>query len=248
MQKYMICLFKLSMLKERKICVSIPLIDNDFKYLEDTISKAKTAGAHLFEFRFDFIENLDNLEKFIEIVSKERRRSIFTVRPIGEGGYFKGNEEDRKNVLMKVGKIYPLFLDVEYNFILNNEEFADFIESNNIRIIVSWHNFSETPKNDELIELINKMMIYSNYIKIVTTANNFQNSLDILNLYQLTKESKINLLAFSMGEYGILSRVLSSVIGNAPFIYATLGRPLAPGQIKLDQIQQLYSMLKSKLI
>lgn len=236
------------MLKERKICVSIPLNDDEIEYIEDIIRKAKLAGVHLFEFRFDFIKNLNNLDKFIEIVSQESGKSIFTVRHKNEGGNFKGNEIDRINLLMKLGQLRPLFLDIEFNLISNNEEFADYIENNNIRTIVSWHNFSETPKTDELLNLINKMMIYSNYIKIVTTANNIQDSLDILNLYELTSGYKINLLAFSMGEYGILSRVLSSVIGSAPFIYTTLGQPLAPGQIRLEQIQQFYSMLKKKLI
>ena len=34
-----------------------------------------------------------------------------------------------------------------------------------------------------------------------------------------------------MGEAGVLSRILCTLIGNAPFTYASLDKALAPGQL-----------------
>lgn len=235
------------MTKERKICVSFPLNDAELNNIESSIIKAQISGANLFEFRFDYIKDPENIPKFIEIISKYRNKSIFTVRSKHEGGQFFETETKRIGLLKELCKVHPLFLDVEYELISNNEDFADFIESNNIRILLSWHNFKETPSQDQLLNLINKMIIYSNYIKIVTTSNNFHDCLNILKLYEIIG-SKIKLVAFSMGEYGVITRILCSVVGDAPFTYATIGQPLAPGQLQLEQVKQFYSMLKNKLI
>ena len=76
----------------------------------------------------------------------------------------------------------------------------------------------------------------SNYVKIVTTAKTVTDGAKILTLY--SNSSKVNLIAFSMGEEAKFTRILSLHLGS-PFTYVSLGKPIAPGQFSLDQMRSM---------
>jgi 3-dehydroquinate dehydratase-1 len=90
--------------------------------------------------------------------------------------------------------------------------------------------------------MLEKMRIYSNYIKIVTTAINIIDALRILDLYENAAES--NLIAFSMGEAGIISRIMCTIIGRSPFTYAALEKSIAPGQLTIKQMRNIYDKIR----
>ncbi len=58
----------------------------------------------------------------------------------------------------------------------------------------------------------------------------------------------LTLIAFAMGEMGVLSRVLCTVVGRAPFTYASVGAALAPGQLSTDQMKSIYDLFKTKSV
>jgi 3-dehydroquinate dehydratase I len=73
-------------------------------------------------------------------------------------------------------------------------------------------------------------------------ANSSEDALRVLDLYERSDKS-INLVAFSMGEIGVLSRVLCALTPNCPFTYASLDQPVAPGQITIEQMKKLYNRI-----
>ena len=80
------------------------------------------------------------------------------------------------------------------------------------------------------------MKKFSDYVKIVTTAETVNDAVRVLSLYN--NGSKINLIAFSMGEEARFSRILSLHMGS-PLTYVSLGKPIAPGQFSLDEIRSI---------
>ena len=80
------------------------------------------------------------------------------------------------------------------------------------------------------------MKKFSDYVKIVTTAKTVNDAAKILSLYN--NVSKVNLIAFSMGEEARFTRILSLHMGS-PFTYVSLGKPIAPGQFSLDEIRSI---------
>jgi 3-dehydroquinate dehydratase-1 len=134
-----------------------------------------------------------------------------------------------------------MLLDVEFKTIKDNTDFADYLEKQKISILVSWHDFEKTPPDNELSDLLEKMRMYSNYIKIVTTAKNTQDALRLLDLYETA--IGLNLIAFAMGEEGIISRILCTIFGNAPFTYAALEKAISPGQLTIKQMRKLYDRI-----
>ena len=231
----------------KKLCVSVPLFDGELDKIESKIDSLQKENISFIEFRFDYLKEYGNLDTILEMISKYKNQSIYTLRPTNEGGRFPGEEPERLILLKKLAVAEPMLLDLEYNSVLKNDELADFIDHNNVRILMSWHDFTGTPNKESLVDLIDNMRVFSNYIKIVTTAKSIDDSINILGLYKLI-DTSINLVAFSMGELGIISRVLCSIVGNSPFTYTTIEKPVAPGQLTINQMKSIYSLFHNKLI
>ncbi len=235
------------MLIEKKICVSIPLVDEDISGIENKIESVLKEDVSFIEFRFDYLKDFDNVELILEKISKYNKQSIYTLRTITEGGKYAEGDSKRVTLLKKLALARPMLLDLEYTIISTNDELADFIDDNSIRTLISWHDFANTPNQEFLVDLIDKMRVFSHFIKIVTTANTIEDSIRILKLYKLIG-TNLNLIAFSMGELGIISRVLCNIVGDSPFTYATGENAIAPGQLTINQMKSIYSLFQDKLI
>jgi 3-dehydroquinate dehydratase I len=222
-----------------KICVSIA--PQDVLSITRLADQAFEQGAEYVEIRLDFLR-LELLQKAIEAITS-KSRAIFTLRSKGQGGKFVGSEQDRVKWLQKLAEQKPMLLDVELPTLQQNDELADFLDRQRTPLLVSWHDYQETPSNDKIADLLSEMRIYSNYVKIVTTAKSVADSLRLLELYDTA--TGLHPIFFAMGEAGVISRVMCTVIGNAPFTYASLDEPMAPGQLTLAQMRKLYDKMKT---
>ena len=184
---------------------------------------------------------LADLQEALEIVKGISKRAVFTLRSVKQKGKFIGNNEDRIFWLKQLSLTQPMLLDVELQTLLDDDELVDFFTEEKTRILVSWHDFEKTPANNELVDVLGQMRIYSNYVKVVTAARNVHDCVRLLELYDVTTE--LNLISFAMGELGILSRVLCTIYGNAPFTYAALEEAIAPGQLTVQQMRKLYDRI-----
>jgi 3-dehydroquinate dehydratase-1 len=220
------------------ICVSIAAENPE--NLREKINKAFSYGANYIEIRFDFL-NLSDMEQTLKIAENVREKAIFTLRTSTEGGKFKGDNNDRMMWLEKLSIAKPMLVDIEYNTIKDNDDLANYLKKQKIPTLVSWHDFEKTPPKAQLTDMLKKMRIYSNHIKIVTTAINIIDALRILDLYENATES--NLIAFSMGEAGIISRIMCPIIGRSPFTYAALEKSIAPGQLTIKQMRSIYDKI-----
>jgi 3-dehydroquinate dehydratase-1 len=184
---------------------------------------------------------LADLQEALEIVKGISKRAVFTLRSVKQKGKFTGNNEDRIFWLKQLSLTQPMLLDVELQTLLDDDELVDYFTEQKTRILVSWHDFEKTPANNELVDVLGQMRRYSNYVKVVTTARNVHDCIRLLELYDVTAE--LNLISFAMGELGILSRVLCTIYGNAPFTYAALEEAIAPGQLTVQQMRKLYDRI-----
>jgi 3-dehydroquinate dehydratase-1 len=144
--------------------------------------------------------------------------------------------------LYKLAEQKPMLLDVELDTLQANDDLADFLERQKTPVLVSWHDFQKTPPNDKIADILSEMRVYSNYVKVVTTAKSVTDSLKLLELYDTA--TGLNPIFFAMGEAGVVSRVMCTIIGNAPFTYASLDNAVAPGQLTVRQMRRLYDRMK----
>jgi 3-dehydroquinate dehydratase I len=222
-----------------KICVSIAAT-GDVSLLKEQADRAFSFGADFAEIRFDFVSP-NRMQAAIDTVRGIRSKTVFTLRSKDQGGKFAGSEQERIEWLKKLAEQKPMLLDVELDTIKENDELADFLEKT--PILVSWHDFQQTPPSDELADILSEMRIYSNYVKVVTTAKSVEDSLRLLELYEST--TGLHPVIFAMGDAGIVSRILCTIVGNAPFTYTSLEKAVAPGQLTVKQMRKLYDRIAS---
>jgi len=233
---------------KKKICISIPIIETELNDIVNKLVQIQKKDSNiLMEFRFDYLQEFSYLEDILEKISKYKNQSIYTLRSINEGGKFNKGEKERIELMKKLAMVRPMLLDLEYTTISKDNELADFIDNNNVTTLISWHDFIGTPRKEELIDLIDKMRIFSNYIKIVTTAKTIDDSINVMQLYNAI-DSSLNLIAFSMGELGIITRILCNIVGDSPFTYATIDKAVAPGQLTIDQMKTFHEFFHKKFI
>ncbi len=192
------------------------------------------------EIRFDFMEP-NKVPIALNLVKKYLSRCICTLRPRSEGGKFSGSEKNRISILKLIAEYNPHLLDIEYNTIKQNKDLYKYLKNTKTNLLISWHDFSKTPNASFLKTMAKKMRQFSKNIKIVTTANSIKDTLNVLALYKSQKNT--NLIAFAMGDYGRMSRILCTQLGS-PYTYVSLGKPIAPGQFSLNEIKSMFKSRK----
>lgn len=222
-----------------RICVSIAT--EDVQTITKQAAQAFELGADYVEIRFDFLKP-ELLQSAIDASKNIKSKAVFTLRSKDQAGKFAGSEQQRLQWLQKLAEQKPMLLDVELDTLQQNDELADFLERQKTPVLVSWHDFQETPPNDKIADILSEMRVYSNYVKVVTTAQSVNDSLRLLELYDIA--TGLHPIFFAMGEAGVISRVMCTVIGSAPFTYASLENAVAPGQLTVKQMRRLYDRIK----
>ncbi len=215
-----------------KTCVSIA--EKSPKKLRDVLKKA-LKKSDFAELRLDFLKPTQ-VPDALELVKMNLNRCVCTLRPSSEGGMFPGNETERVSILKLLSEYNPYLLDVEYNTLRKNKTLVNYIKKSKTNILVSWHDFKKTPNSSLLNKMFKQMKKFSKNIKIVTNAKSSNDSSRILSLYNRSDNSK--LIAFAMGDYGRISRIICLYLGS-PFTYVSLGKPVAPGQFSLDEVKSI---------
>lgn len=218
-----------------KTCVSIA--ETTPAKVLSTLKKSLIKSDYA-EIRFDFLTPKD-VPRAIQLTKKYHKRCVFTLRPKKEGGRFTGTEKERQSILKLLAEYNPFFIDVEFSA-TKNKDLLTYIKKTKTPILVSWHDFSKTPSTNILMQKHQAMKKISNHIKIVTTAKSIKDTASILSLY---KKQSSGLIAFAMGDFGRISRILCLHLG-APYTYVSLGKPVAPGQFSLDEIKSLQRLQK----
>uniref|UniRef100_UPI004055CE14 type I 3-dehydroquinate dehydratase n=1 Tax=Candidatus Electronema sp. TaxID=2698783 RepID=UPI004055CE14 len=175
-----------------------------------------------------------------------RRPLLFTCRPTWEGGQFAGSEEERIAPLLEAVRLRADYVDLELRAALHSRHcLLEAMEESPTRLILSWHDFKETPSAAELTNLLHQMIASGAHVgKIVTTAQTANDVLRVLALQQEARAAGFPLTAFCMGEAGRISRLATLYLGGY-MSYACLNdaQATAPGQIPAAKMRKLRMLL-----
>ena len=219
-----------------KTCASIA--EKTPKRLKQTLTVALKKSDYA-EIRFDFLHpNL--IPETLHLVRKDLRKCVGTLRPISEGGNFLGSEKNRISILKLIAEYNPFLLDIEFNVLRKNKNLSRYIKNTGTKMLVSWHDFKQTPDISVLKKKLVQMKKFSNNVKIVTMAKSINDTSRVLSLYN---SKDVKLIAFSMGNYGKMSRLLCLLLGS-PYTYVSLGKPIAPGQFSVDEVKSIFTIRK----
>ncbi|MEM2986703.1 MAG: type I 3-dehydroquinate dehydratase [Nitrososphaerota archaeon] len=227
------------MMKKFMICTSLKC-KNNFE-LKNKIKKAFDFGSDYVEIRLDYFKEID-VENFKRIVKPFINKCILTYRL---NGYFNKKLKEKKNIIKELIDLKPAYIDIEEEYYKKMLDLIDYIKNENIQLIISWHDFNGTPSINKLRNILEKIRENGDLYKIVTTAKSINDNYKILSLYDyLNSNEKNKLIAFCMGEKGLISRILC-VFAGAPFTYASLSnQKTAPGQLSIIEMRKIYEIFK----
>lgn len=165
---------------------------------------------------------------------------------INESGLNEIFDQAKKPILYKVTnqsnfeyvlKFKPAYIDLDINANSKLMKKAK-KESPKTEIIISYHNFEETPGDKELKKIFSKIKKKgADIVKIATQANEFTDSLRMLQFLS-ENSGDTKLICICMGEHGKITRATGHLFANY-LMYATLSAKnnTAPGQLTFEQLK-----------
>ena len=224
-----------------RVCVSLP--SKTIDECINLIQKAETLNPDFIEIRLDYLEEFNRVN---EISSYTKIPLIATNKSVEQHGTFSGSEFERQNTLIEAAKNGFEYVDVDLG-IQNQAKLISNLHEHGTKVIVSYHDFINTPSLSELNIILNEMIVLqADICKIITTAQNMKDNLLILNFISEASK-KIKIVCFAMGEFGKHSRLVSPLFG-AYFTFASLDkkRKTAEGQLTLQEMNLAYETLGLK--
>lgn len=191
------------------------------------VERALEAPLPCLELRLDYLETgLAEVRRVLE-EAVARRTVIFTVRRREEGGAWRGGEEERAELYLKLLELSPHYIDVEAESpIIGRVAEA----RGEVKVIASRHDFQETPPLEILTRWARSAAELGDVVKIVTYAGEPADGLRVLSLIGVVPKPTV---AFAMGPAGAYTRLAAAALGS-PIMYVSLGEATAPGQIGAD--------------
>lgn len=209
-----------------KACISIP-----GPSLNECLEQIGT--NQFVELRYDLYD-FDSVE--LDELYKTNRMILATCRPdkLGLG--------KQKQTLSHAIKNGAQFIDIEID---NEPEQIDYLinlaREYHTKVILSYHNFKETPAYPFLISVIeNAQSGGADYVKLACKVNSEKDNSKLLALYK----DFDNLISFGMGEIGKISRIASVFLG-APFTYVASKKEYitADGQFTFEEFEQIINAI-----
>ena len=222
----------------KKICIPfIPKNKNEILSFYGEVSKF---SPDLIEIWFDNI-NLDDIE---EIVSKKPFPLIWVCKWKEEKWTFNWTEEERIEKLLRLCEKWADYVDIWFhtdkkliNNLLENKK--------DTKLIISYHNWSKTPKMTVMLSVINKITTYNpDYIKYVTTAEDKYDNVQVYRLCENLMKKKLNYIVMAMWWSWKQSRAICPILGSS-WTYCPLSTEniTAPWQIGFEDMRKLWELI-----
>ncbi len=169
---------------------------------------------------------------------------LFTIRTAGEGGDADIIAEDYFFInRMVAGSKMAELIDVEAFVAPGSDmvsEFVKYAHSLKQKVLLSNHDFGKTPPVDEMVskyECMNELE--GDIIKLAVMPHDENDVAELLEAAAITNEEYPDkpLVAISMGEMGMISRICAGQFGSV-ITFAAGKNSSAPGQIKAEVLKE----------
>lgn len=209
------------------ICTSIA--NKEFEQVLELLKNAPMA-----EIRLDLLD-LDLPE--IASLFSAHSKLIATCRP----GKF--NTHQRKTMLKTAIHAGAAFVDTETDAPQDlQNEIRAVAQKQPCKIILSYHNFEQTPQTNQLHEIIkNSFRAGANIAKIACQCHSNRDAARLMALYTHFE----NIVAIGMGNDGKITRLAAPFLG-APFTFAATDsqNATAPGQFTAHELETIFQIIQ----
>ncbi|MDT7690200.1 MAG: shikimate dehydrogenase [Acidobacteriota bacterium] len=238
----------LSETSRARVCV--PVCVPRAAALRQSIERA-TEFADLVELRLDYLEEGQfdiARDQLGALLNTTRLPFIITFRPREQGGHRSISVDERIAFWQHAPELLRdahaagrvVFADLELD-LLESPQAAAFDQLfRSFKVICSHHDFQRTPAG--LGETFERMMrTHADVLKFAVRANAITDCVEVMQLIERGRRAGREVIAVSMGEAGLLTRVLAPAFGGF-LTYGSLdaAQATAPGQISTRDLRGLY--------
>lgn len=220
-----------------KIKYCLPIFKKTRQEVFDQISE--NPDYDFYEIWLSYLEDLDT--DFVWKISDQYNgKLIFLIR---KQNLEKSDlEKELKEKIIKLLETSDNFLDLDIN---DQKKELDFVKSEklNNKLIVSYHNYKETPELGKIAEELEK---YDGEIfKVSTFCNDEEDSLKLLTLLMSFKSKGKKFIILGMGEKGKIVRICSALWGNEMnFVPIEEKEKSASGQLTREKMEKILEELE----
>lgn len=235
--------------------IAVPLLEPTLPLVLKAARKVVRPAVDLVEWRIDGLSQLNDVTKLVAAAHQLRallapRPLLITLRTRAEGGRFSGNDQlyfDVYRVLMEEQCMDLLDLELMSHPSVIIQQLVKLAHRNHIKVIMSRHNFKQTPSTSELFGCLKKMEWAGGDVAKIAVMPNDAN--DVLRLLEVTNNyhlrGQLPLISMAMGELGKITRISGELFGSC-VTFASLAQASAPGQIDLDHLVMMMKELNVK--
>ena len=217
-----------------KIKYCLPIIKSLKKDVLTTIQD-NLANFNYFEIWLDYIKDIEL--DFINLLKKRYgEKIVFLLRR-------QRLAKPKISLLQRIKILNCIagsncFLDLD---LFSQKEEIDYLNKNRkkIKLIISYHNYKETPEDQRMKQIVEKLLKMSpEIIKISTLCKQDDDALRLIDLMSNLKDKNIRNIVIGMGKKGRITRIAGGIIGTEMcFTPVTINQKSAPGQFTKKQFE-----------
>lgn len=232
--------------------ICIPLIGRTLGELRAELAVVLPKKPDVLEWRVDFFEAMGDVAAVIAAAKAIKIEAggialLFTRRSTLEGGEKIALNEDQV-IALYVAVCESQTIDlIDYemsNDAANIARVRAAAQSNDIKLVLSFHDFSSTPGLDALVsKFLMAEQLGADVAKVAVMPRDMNDVLTLLAATQQGNEKlKIPLISMSMGPLGALTRLFGWAFGSA-LSFAVGASSSAPGQVPIEDLDTVLGIL-----
>lgn len=235
--------------------ICLPLVGETREKVLHEAKELTALQPDLLEWRIDAYNKVERIDDSLSVLKLLRKiideiPLIFTCRIDQEGGLKKISQEKRLALISAVIDSGDAdIIDIE---LCNNTAFIETIRDQaklrGVKLILSYHNFTETPDEPFICsKLAAAQAAGADICKVAAMPKNYG---DVLTLLSATNKArngivKTPMVTMSMGPEGAVSRLAGGLFGS-DITFAIGMQSSAPGQIPIQELKDGMALLYSR--
>ena len=236
--------------------ICTPLVGRTRDQLMTELAVVLPKQPDVLEWRVDFFDAIGDTAAVIAAARaiKQAARNIpvlFTRRSTIEGG---------EKIALNEGQVIAMYtavcesksidlIDYEIaNDMANIVRVRTAAKANNIKLVLSFHNFSYTPGLETLAsKFLTADQLGADVAKVAVMPRDLDDVLTLLTATRAaSKTLRIPLISMSMGPYGAMTRLFGWTFGSA-LTFAVGASSSAPGQVPIEDLNTVVAILQKSI-
>jgi len=233
--------------------ICAPLVGRSREALLREAEAVAAKRPDLLEWRVDFFADIGDTAAVLDTATalREATRGIpllFTRRSQREGGEPIGLSEPQVVALYRAVCEAGLcdLADFEMaNGVQHIKALRECSRANGIGLVLSYHNFSQTPQLQELLSRFEQAeSLDADVAKVAVMPHGPEDVLRLLEAtLQASRARSIPVVSMAMAGWGALSRLAGGIFGSA-LTFAVGQNPSAPGQMAIEEVRAALEILR----